>query len=174
LLQCCNASAQFVDPLPENCFQSVSADFVGDFADSRKKFIWKPELLSLEAIFEMLKSENKKSQRELCLVSVVDVVQFPKNRHRKMSLSLLLYVALPCIIRMRDQSFSRLSLYSRPSSDLGENISDLIGGVNISPFGMAGYGINNLEFMHIPDECSHQFQALNYALLSIGDLISIW
>jgi hypothetical protein len=49
---------QSVDPLPENLFESVSADFVQTISDSRKKFIYRPELLSLEAVFEMPKQEQ--------------------------------------------------------------------------------------------------------------------
>jgi predicted nucleic-acid-binding protein len=50
--------------LPENRLQSVTADFIQNFSDSRKKFICKRELLSVEAVFEMLKQQNKKSSEE--------------------------------------------------------------------------------------------------------------
>jgi hypothetical protein len=64
MLQCCNASVQSLDPLSENCFQSVNPDFVQNFSDSRKKFICRPELLSLEEVFEMPEQENKKKSEE--------------------------------------------------------------------------------------------------------------
>jgi hypothetical protein len=41
-------------------------------------------------------------------------------------------------------------------------------------YGMAWHGINNLGSMRIPDECQHQFRALNHMLLLIGNFISIW
>jgi hypothetical protein len=55
--------------------------------------------------------------------------------------------------------------------DLGENIWDMMGGREHPSF---WHGINNLEPIGIPDECQHQFQALSYMLLPIGDIISIW
>jgi hypothetical protein len=58
MLQCCDASVQSVDPLAEDCFQSVNADFLQNVSDSRKNFICRPELLSLDAVFEMPKQEN--------------------------------------------------------------------------------------------------------------------
>jgi hypothetical protein len=70
---------------------------------------------------------------------------------------------------MHDQlPFTSLSTLS---NDLGENISDILGGREHLSF---WYGINNLEVMGIPDERQHQFRALNHVLLPIGDLISIW
>jgi hypothetical protein len=59
-----NASIQSVDPFPENRFQSLNADFVQNFSDFRKKFICRPELLSLEAIFEMPKQETRNKKQE--------------------------------------------------------------------------------------------------------------
>jgi hypothetical protein len=58
----CNTLVQSIDQLPENGFQSVNADFVQNFLDSRKKFICRPELLSLEVAFEMPKQNKKKSE----------------------------------------------------------------------------------------------------------------
>jgi hypothetical protein len=43
---------------------SVNVDFVQNVSDSRKKLICKPELQSLEAIFEMLKQENKNTRTQ--------------------------------------------------------------------------------------------------------------
>jgi hypothetical protein len=62
LLQPRKASVQSVDPLPENRLQSVNADFVQNFSDSRKKLICKPELLSSGAVFEMPKQKTKKQE----------------------------------------------------------------------------------------------------------------
>jgi hypothetical protein len=64
MLQCCNIAIQSVDPLPKNRFHSVNADFVQNFSDSGKKFICRSELLSLDAIFEMSKQENKKTRKQ--------------------------------------------------------------------------------------------------------------
>jgi hypothetical protein len=50
-----------------------------------------------------------------------------------------------------------LSPLSTSNSDFGENISDIVGGREYLSVGMAWHGINNLEFMEIPDERSHQF-----------------
>jgi hypothetical protein len=97
--QCCDASIQSVDPLPVNSFQSINTDFVQNFSDSRKKFICRPELLALEAVFEMPKQGTRKSQRELSpgsTIEVVDLVQFARNCHRNTLLSLLLYLAVHC------------------------------------------------------------------------------
>jgi hypothetical protein len=83
----------------------------------------------LEAVFEMPKQETRKSQRELSPASKVDVadmVQFARNCHRKTFVSLLLYVTLHCP-HARPISF-HISLYSTPSDNLGENISDKFGG----------------------------------------------
>jgi hypothetical protein len=129
----------------------VNADFVQIFSDSRKTFISKPESLSLEAVFEMPKQETRKNQRELNAVSSVDMVSFARNCHRKTLLSLLLDMALPCIVCLHDQP-PVTSLHSAPSNDLGENISNLEAAKDISPFGMAWHDINNLESMGIPDE----------------------
>jgi hypothetical protein len=102
----CNAamhrSILFIHSLPENRVQSANADFVQNFSDSRKKFIRRTELLSLEAAFEMPKQETSNNQRELSpastveVVDMVDVAQFARNFHRKTLLSLLLHVALHC------------------------------------------------------------------------------
>jgi hypothetical protein len=51
---------QSVDPFPENGFQNVKADFVQKFSHSRKKFICRPNLLSLDTVFEMPKQEKLK------------------------------------------------------------------------------------------------------------------
>jgi hypothetical protein len=99
LLQCCSVSVQSVDPLPENRFQSANADFVQNLSDSRKKFISRPKLLSLDVVFDMPKQETTQSQKELgtaSMVNLVDVVQFGKNRDCKTLLSVLLYVTLHC------------------------------------------------------------------------------
>jgi hypothetical protein len=53
-----------IHSLPENRFQSVNADFVQIFSDSGKKFIYRPELLSLEAVFEMFKQETRNKKQE--------------------------------------------------------------------------------------------------------------
>jgi hypothetical protein len=63
-----------IHSLQENRFQSVNADFVQGFSDSRRKFICRPELLSLEAVFEMPKQEVRKSPREISPASKVDMV----------------------------------------------------------------------------------------------------
>jgi hypothetical protein len=62
MLQCID-SIQYVDPLPENSFQSVKADFVQNFSDFRKKFICRPELLSLEIVLEMLEQETSRGAK---------------------------------------------------------------------------------------------------------------
>jgi hypothetical protein len=59
-----NASIQSLDPLTENHFQSVIADFVHNFSDSRKKFICRPGLLFWETIFEMPKQEKVRKSEE--------------------------------------------------------------------------------------------------------------
>jgi hypothetical protein len=51
---------QSVNPLSENRFQNANADFGQDFSDSRKKFIGRSELLSLEAF---LRCPNKKQEK---------------------------------------------------------------------------------------------------------------
>jgi hypothetical protein len=124
LLQCCNASVQSVGPLAENRFQSVNADFVQKFSDSRKKFIGRLELLSLEVVFEKPKQETRKRRKEPSPASpmdVVDVMQFVRNCHGKTPLSLLLYVALHCP-HGRSISF-HLSLNFTQTNDLADNIS---------------------------------------------------
>jgi hypothetical protein len=64
MLQCCNAALQQFDllihSLPENRFQSINADLVQNFSNSRKKFTCRPELLALEVVFEM---HNKKQEK---------------------------------------------------------------------------------------------------------------
>jgi hypothetical protein len=63
MLQCCNAAMHrsnlLIHSFPENRFQSLSADFVQNFSDSQKKVICRPELLSLEAVFEIPKQEKE-------------------------------------------------------------------------------------------------------------------
>jgi hypothetical protein len=95
---------------------------------------------------------KKKNQRELTPVSMVDMVSFARNYHRKTFLSLLLHMALPCIVCLHDQP-PVTSLHSALSNDLGENISDLEADADISSFGMAWHDINVLESMRIADEC---------------------
>jgi hypothetical protein len=85
-----------IHSLPENRFQRINADFVPNLSDSRKGFIYRPELLCLEAVFEMPKEETRKCQRDLSPAGTVNVVQFAIHCHRKTLLSLLLYVALHC------------------------------------------------------------------------------
>jgi hypothetical protein len=121
MLQCCNASVQSVGALPDNCLQSLNADFIQNFSDSRTKFIRTPELLCLEATSEMPKQETRKSQTELSpatRVDVVDVMQFARNCHCITLLSLLLYVMWSCIGRMHDQS-----LFTSPSTPRRVTIS---------------------------------------------------
>jgi hypothetical protein len=59
---CCPASVQSVDPLPEHHFQSVNADFFKNCSDSRKQFIYRPELLSLNWR-AFLRCPNKKTRQ---------------------------------------------------------------------------------------------------------------
>jgi hypothetical protein len=91
LLQSSNPSVQSVDPFSETRFEHVSADSVQNSSDSRKKFICRPELLSLLAVFEMPKQETRKSQREqspATKVDMADAAQSAKNCHRKTFLTL--------------------------------------------------------------------------------------
>jgi hypothetical protein len=83
-------------------------------------------------------------------VNAVNAAEFARNCHCKTFLSLFLYVALLCIVRLHDQAL--FASLSTPSNDLGENILDIVAAMNISSFGMACHGINNLEFMGIPDK----------------------
>jgi hypothetical protein len=63
ILQYCNASVQSVDLLSENHFQSVNGDFLQNFSDFRKKFICRPELLSLDWR-RLLRYSNKKIRKQ--------------------------------------------------------------------------------------------------------------
>jgi hypothetical protein len=74
------------------------------------------------------------------MADVVDVLQFARNCHHKTLLSLVLYVDLHC--PHARPTFYHLSPLT-PSNDLGENISDIVGGREHLSFGMASHGINN-------------------------------
>jgi hypothetical protein len=104
----------------------------------------------LEAVFEMpnKKQEPRTRQKELNPTNSVDIAQFSRNCHPKTLVSFC--CMYPWIVRRHHQ----LPFTSRatPNNNLGENISDLVGAVNISSFGMACHSINNLEFMGIPNE----------------------
>jgi hypothetical protein len=126
-----------IHSLPEHRFQSVNADFGQKFSDSRKKFICRPELLSLEAVFEMSKHETRKGQRELSPVSKVDVMQFAKNCHRKTLLSLLPYMALHCS-HARPTSFHFSPRQTTISVRIFRREETA---ANISAFGMAWHGM---------------------------------
>jgi hypothetical protein len=60
------------------------------------KFICRSELLALDAIFEMPKQEKGRELSPASRASIVDVVRFSRNCHRRMLLSLLLDVGLHC------------------------------------------------------------------------------
>jgi hypothetical protein len=49
---------QSVDPLLENDFQNVNSNFVENCSEPRKKFVGRPELLSMDAAVEMPKQEK--------------------------------------------------------------------------------------------------------------------
>jgi hypothetical protein len=60
---CCNAAMHrsnlLIHSLPENRLQSVNVDFVEKFSDSRKKFIYRPELLPWR---RLMRCPNKKQE----------------------------------------------------------------------------------------------------------------
>jgi hypothetical protein len=105
-------------------------------------------VLGLEAVFEMPNQERRKSQRELSpasIVDVVDVVQFARNCHRKTFVSRF----LPAALHFRMHNQLPFSYLSRPSSNLGENISDIVDDrQRLSVW----HGIDNWESMGIPNE----------------------
>jgi hypothetical protein len=115
-----------IHSLTESRFQTIRADLHPNFSDSRKKFICKRELLSLEAVFAMPNQNTRKSHTKLSPASTVDVVQFARTCHRKPFLSLLLHVALHCL-HTRPTSF-HFSLHAERQNDLRENISEIVGG----------------------------------------------
>jgi hypothetical protein len=53
-----------IQSISDHRFQNVKVDLVQNFPDSRKKFICKPELYSLEAIFKMSKQANKQTSKQ--------------------------------------------------------------------------------------------------------------
>jgi hypothetical protein len=133
---CCSASIQSVDPFQENRFQSVNADFVQKFSYSRKKFICTPELLSLEAVFEMPKKETRKNQKELSPASKVDVVhilQFAKNSSQN-----ALVTFARCGLSFSACTTNLFSSLSSRRAMISVRIFQILwADVNISPFGTA-------------------------------------
>jgi hypothetical protein len=94
-------------------------------------------MLSFEAAFIIPKQQTKKRQRELSPASKADVVQFARKSHPKTLLSLALYAALHCP-HARPASFHLAPLHAEQRTDLGENISDMVGGREHLAF---GYGM---------------------------------
>jgi hypothetical protein len=169
MLEC---RVQSADSLPQNRFQSVKANFLHTFSDSRKKFICRPELLSLKAAYEMPKQNPSTGVKSSESGGWGGCDAIRKKLSSQNALVTFVICGLALSACMHDQR--PFTCLSTPSNDLGENISDIVGGREHLSFwhGMIGHGINNLESTGISDEHSHQFRALNHVLLLIGDLIS--
>jgi hypothetical protein len=164
--------------VPEHRFQSVKTDFIQNFSDFRKKFLRRPEFLSLKAVFEMPKQEIRRNQTELSPASMVDmdvdmdVAQFASDCRRNAFLRLLLDVALHSP-HARPTSF-HLSLHSTQSNDLGERISDMTGAREHFFFWHGMTCHQRFEIHEDSRRMLDQFRALNQVFLTIRDLIAIW
>jgi hypothetical protein len=127
-----------IHSLSENRFQNVSAEFVQNFTDSRKKFICRPELLSLDWRRVLIGQTRDKKKSEGSKYGEsgknggCDAIRMKLSSQNALITCAGYGLALPA------SATNFLSPLSTPSNDLGENISDIGEALNISPFGMAG------------------------------------